>query len=145
MSKRPIDATLLNTVVDEGERIIIYGSDLAESVIHDVLWEGQEFTAAFTERFAIDSHDYMAEENFYQGISFTRIITRKADGKQFGFTYWRDISKHGESYVEPNGEEHGIEWDIPYGFDWDTYFSVYVFTPVETFTITGYRTIKENN
>lgn len=144
MSQRVMDLALRNTVVDEGHRVVIYG-ELGETVINDVLYEFDEGYGGFSEAFEIDSHDYLADEDKYQGLNLTRLIRRKSDGALFGFTYWKDISKHGESSIESNGEDHGIEWEITPGFNWDDWISVYVFVPVEAFTITGYRTIKESN
>ena len=71
-------------------------------------------------------------ESFYQGLDFMSVIRRKSDGNLFGFEYWEDISKHGEPYAEPNGEDFPeLEENDDYGW--------YVFKPVESFTITGYK------
>jgi len=69
------------------------------------------------------------EEDYYQGMTFTSVIRRKSDGKRFGFNYWKPIAKYGESYYEPNGDEHG------FGYEQD----VFVFTPVEPFTVQGFK------
>lgn len=70
------------------------------------------------------------DEDWYQGVSATAVIRRKSDGKLFGYPYWTSISKHGEPYIQDNGEHHGFE---------DSEAAVYVWLPVEPFTITGYK------
>lgn len=99
--------------------------------------EQEEFKASFNEQFEFPGKQFMAnpQEDYYQGIEFMTVIRRKSDGRLFGFQYWEDISKHGESYIEPNGDKHGFEYDLESEDEEDWY----VFTPVEPFTITGYK------
>lgn len=137
-----------NQVVDKGDLVVIY-DDLAGDVIHDMLgYSGVSPTRveAFKEAFEVvppKRGHWMADpdEDFYQGINVMAVIRRKADGKLFGFEYWTPIAKHAEVHIEANGDEHGLEFDVPDGFDWDNdyYPSAYVFQPVEPFTITGYK------
>lgn len=82
-------------------------------------------------------------ESFYQGVNFVKLVRRKSDGKLFGFDYFRMLSDiSNETGIEPNGDEHGYDFEVPNDFNWeeDYYPSVYVWLPVKTFTITGYTT-----
>ena len=72
------------------------------------------------------------DESWYQGVSFAAVIVRKSDGQKFGYPYWEVISKHGEAYAEPNGDEFGLDYDK------------YVWRPVQPFSITGYQIAKES-
>ena len=137
----------LNTVVVEEDRVILY-DDLATAVIYDQLdYSGIDAEAAtFLERFEIVKPDrgYFEadpDEDYYQGISVMAIIRRKSDGRLFGYQYWTPIAKYADADIEPNGILHGFEFDPPAGFDWnnDHYPHVYVWLPVEPFTITGYK------
>jgi hypothetical protein len=109
-------------------------------VIHGVLWNGSDHVDKFNELFE-DVGQFPGDpgEDYYQGMSFTRVIRRKTDGRLFGFTYWEDISKHGESFVESNADEHGIK--VQYDADWEPIGGEpFVFLPVTEFKITGYTT-----
>lgn len=85
--------------------------------------------------------EFLNDEDFYQGLNKTTVIRRDSDGVLFGYFWWDDISKHGESYVESNGDEYGIECDYHADdFDWENdYVSYYIWVPVEEFAIKGYR------
>lgn len=135
-----------NALVVEQDRVVIY-DELARDIISDVAWSGTPNYAAFEEQFEIISGTHMADpkESFYQGIAVMAIIKRKADDRLFGFEYWTPVSKHGEALIESNASENDLEFEVPDGFDWggDYYPDIYVFLPVEPFTITGYKTIKE--
>lgn len=78
--------------------------------------------------------------DFYQGLCMITVIRRKSDGKLFGYSWWDDISKHGESYMESNGGEFE-ETDDQDWTDDESWISYYVFEPVEPFTIQAYRKI----
>ena len=83
----------------------------------------------------------LEDDDFYQGLNMVTVIRRKSDGKLFGYSWWNDISKHGEPYIQSNGDEFGIEFDTDdEDFDWDNdYPSYYVFEPVEEYSIPAYR------
>lgn len=87
----------------------------------------------------------LESEDFYQGLNMITVIRRKSDGRLFGYSWWDDISKHGESYIEENGDEYGIEQPKDTDsddFDWDNdWVHFYVFVPVEPFNIIGYREV----
>lgn len=86
----------------------------------------------------------LEDDDFYQGLNMITVIRRKSDGKLFGYSWWDDISKHGEPHMESNGDEFGIESDIDTDapdFDWDDYPSYYVFEPVEEYSITAYSKV----
>lgn len=129
-----------NTFVNEPDRVILY-DDLGSDVAYDTLWSHADCAAKFLEEFEVFSGKVMSDptEDFYRGVNLMRIIRRKADGRLFGFPYWAEISKHGTSQIEPNGYDHGFE------FEWneDYYPSLYVFMPIEPFTITGYQISEE--
>lgn len=75
--------------------------------------------------------EFLENDDFYQGLCMITVIRRKGDGKLFGFSWWDDISKHGESYVEPNGYDYGLSTD--YEDDergGEVTVSYYVFEPV---------------
>ncbi|MGG7510931.1 hypothetical protein [Plantibacter sp. YIM 135249] len=142
-----------NTFVNETDRVIVY-DDLGESVIHDSLeWAYEESekerNASFLAEFEVvkGGRYWLAnpDDDFYQGVDVIAVIKRRSDSRLFGFQYWTSISKHAEPYIESNGDENGLEFDPPAGFDWDNdYFPhPYVFLPVEPFTITGYKITKE--
>ena len=84
---------------------------------------------------------FLSDDDFYQGLNMVTVIKRKSDGKEFGYFWWNDISKHGDAYIESNGDEYGlIPDDFPDDFDWDNDFVYhYVFVPVEKYTIPAYR------
>lgn len=130
----------MKTVV-EPERIITYG-DWVEGIIYDVLYgEDPDLEAEFLALFEIVGDKFMGDpdESFYQGIDWTTVIRRKSDQRLFGYTYWRPVAKHGDdAYLEENGEEFGLQ--PPY--DEDHYCPIYVWFPVEEFSITGYKIIK---
>lgn len=143
-----IDEATVNAVVDEGERVVVY-DDLATDVVYDLLdySETPDQAAKFLELFELVKPRgyWMANpnEDFYQGIAVMALIRRKSDGRLFGYEYWTPISKHGEPFVESNGDKHGFDYDIPAGFDWDNDYlpNPYVFLPVAPFTIIGYATV----
>lgn len=139
-----------NAIINEDNRVIIY-DELAKSVIIAMLgyaYDDDEAVAEakFSELFEIVKPDqklFFADpaDSFYQGVNAIAVIRRKSDGTLFGFQYWTPIAKYGEPSFEPNGDDHGLEFDVPDGFDWenDYYPEPFVFLPVEPFTITGYK------
>lgn len=83
----------------------------------------------------------LENDDFYQGLNKITVIRRKSDGKLFGYSWWDDISKHGQSYMESNGDEYGIECDTSADdFDWDNdYVSYWVFEPVVEASLVIYK------
>lgn len=118
----------------EEDRLILFGS-FAESVIL-LGGDDSEYPQANMDLFdQINLYESprslwesRIDEDYYQGLNVMRVLERKSDGKLFGFEYWEDISKNGDSYLEPNGDEHDFEWDD----------GAFVFLPVKPFTITGF-------
>jgi hypothetical protein len=142
-----------NTFVNEPDRVIIY-DDLGHGAVFGDpdIWDDKPKSDAFLTEFEViePRGHFMSDpnEDFYQGISVMAVIKRKSDGRLFGFPYWTPISKHADVDVESNGHEHGLEFDPPAGFDWnsDYYPTPYVWLPIEPFTIIGYKiTKKESN
>lgn len=86
---------------------------------------------------------YLENDDFYQGLNMITVISRDSDGKLFGYSWWDDISKYGESFIESNGDEYGLECDTSADdFDWDKdYISYYVFEPVEEYPIKAYKKV----
>lgn len=112
----------------------------AEEVILDVRWPNDEPIKDNVGREYDFVGKFLCDDDFYQGLNMVSVIQRKSDGMKFGYQWWDDISKHGDSFVEANGDEFGLECDTDADdFDWDTdYVSYYVFEPVEPIIITGY-------
>jgi hypothetical protein len=123
--------------------------DLGDSVIWDSWWDIDEsIKEIFLNTFDILKPAYMsywlADNDFYQGLNVMSVIRRKSDGQLFGFQWWNDISDNGESYIEGNGDEHGYELDDSVADkltseEWDALPSIYVWTPVEEWSLKGYR------
>lgn len=78
----------------------------------------------------------LEDDDFYQGLNMITVIRRVEDGKLFGYSWWNNISKHGEAYIQDNSDEYGIESDAE---DDEHCYSYFVFTPVEEYSITAYR------
>lgn len=133
-----------NTFANEPDRVIIY-DDFALGVIHDVLFDEFEAEKLFAEQFDIirPRGHFMADpdEDFYQGMAVMSVIKRKLDGRRFGFAYWTPVAKNGEAFIEANGDDNGLKFEVGDGFNWDTdYFpKAYVWLPIEPFTVIGYK------
>jgi hypothetical protein len=86
---------------------------------------------------------FLENDDFYQGLNMITLIRRKSDNALFGYSWWDDISKHGESYIESNGDNYGLECDTSADdFDWDTdYVSYFVWEPVEEYPIKAYKKV----
>lgn len=137
-----------NTVEDYGDKVVIY-DDLAENIIlYDLDYlpdEAKDGAESFRSGFRIVNRERVhgnPGETYYQGITFIRVIERLSDGKLFGYLYWEDVSKHGSRSVEPNGEKYGFDFEWDEWQDEGYWPSVYVFLPVEPFSITGYHVVE---
>lgn len=144
----PIDIKTKDNFQVEEDRVILF-DQLAQDVIYDMMEfpdAPEEIIARFKDEFEVLGDEFMSDpnESFYQGISFITVIKRKRDGRLFGYVFWRPVAKHAEPYLDNNAEEHGFDWEVPDGHDWDEdyYPEAYVFLPVEPFTITGYQIAK---
>lgn len=82
---------------------------------------------------------FLEDNDFYQGLNKITVIRRVEDDKLFGYSWWDDISKHGEAYMESNGDEFGLEGYCEVEDDWDTFVSFAVFEPVEEYSIRAFR------
>lgn len=130
--------------IDEGDKIIIF-DEPATNLIHFSKWGDTASHEAVDAAFEAVKGTHIAEQDYYQGLRVMCVIRRKSDGRLFGFQFFDDISKHGETHFEENGDEHGYEFDYPDDWNWDADEapSVYVFLPVEAYTITGYKHVGE--
>lgn len=111
-----------------------------ERVIYDVLNIDEVPTDRTGQTYTFVGQ-FLEDDNFYQGLNKVSVIRRDSDGVLFGYSWWDDISKHGESMVEPNGEQFGLDCDTDAdNFDWDNdYVAYFVWEPVEEYTIKAYR------
>lgn len=132
--------------ISEPDRVLVY-EGLAEEVILGISWEETPFIRGFLAEFKIDSHDYLVSDDFYQGTEFTRVITRRSDGRKFGFTYWDSPGNDRfEAQFESNAEDQGftVQWDdelddvtiggVPGSF--------WVFLPAEPVYIRGFQIVE---
>ncbi len=134
------DVSAKNTVVDLGDKVAIF-DELGRAVVtNEIRYDAflEKEAADFYNKFRVVNDSRMLSnpnETFSEELDLIRVIERLSDGQLFGFEYSEDISEYGEAYVNPNGEEHGFD------FEWDDdYFpQVYVFLPVTPFTVTGYE------
>lgn len=125
-------------IVVQENRVVLRG-ELAEDVIHNVSWSETPNLEAFKELFEIvGEFPGDPSESYYQGRTITQVIRRKSDGRLFGFSFWQGGGEYGESFVEPNGEEHGIEPERnPPEYEAEG-GEVYVFLPAKEFSVKGY-------
>lgn len=126
-------------IMNEKHRVILNGDEFAHSVIYNVLYPSSQGYQEFLEEFEILEKDFLASEDFYQGIEFTRVIKRKSDGKLFGYSYREAPGFDIELDIEmDNGEDHGLPTvyndDITETLDGP----FYVFLPVQEVTFKGY-------
>jgi hypothetical protein len=126
-------------VTVEPDRVILRGG-VGSHAVYGWTEDDDPGYKSFVEQFEIvegPGGTWLAAEDYYQGLSCTAVIRRKADGRLFGYPYWDDISKHGTKQIDTNGEENGFPYeercDLPDGLN-----EVYVWLPAEPFTITGY-------
>lgn len=68
-------------------------------------------------------------ESFHRGQEMVRVIQR-IDGATFGKFYWQEGGKYGEANMEYDDHDEATDR------------SVWLFKPVEPFTITGYGEVK---
>lgn len=134
----------------EPDRVIMRG-DLATAALFDVAYDGTPGVEAFRDQFEhVDGPGglWLAREDYYQGVTVTAVIRRLSDGRLFGYPYWQSLSPDDSAAdYEANGDKHGFddyrdEWCLKRdGYEDDDLNEVYVWLPVEAFTITGYRVI----
>lgn len=125
-------------IINEPDRVILRG-ELGSSVVMDVTWSQTPRIEEFKDLFELDSTDYPVDGDYYQGLSLWRIITRKPDGRKFGFKYWDSPGNDGmEADYSSNGEEHGIEY--AYDDNWEVIGGeAWVFLPVVEDSIPTFR------
>ena len=128
--------------ISEPDRVLIH-EGLAEDIIMGIEWTETPGLAEFQQEFDIDQKDYLASEDFYQVVNFTRVIKRKADGRRFGFTYSDAPGNDGiESNYDSNAEANGfdVEWDdeIEDVRTGGVPGNLWVFLPVEPVVFIGY-------
>lgn len=129
---------MTDAITNETDRVILRGA-IGSEVVMDVTWSETPNIEEFEALFEIDATDYPVDGNYYQGLSLWRIITRKSDGRKFGFIFWDSPGNDGmEADHSANGEEHGIEYEF------DDEFEViggeaYVFLPVVPHSLPTFR------
>lgn len=133
----------MNKIINEPDYVLMVG-EWATGVIFDVGVDHYGMEEEYNLHFEAAGSKFMGDpdESFYDGVVFTTVIRRKADGKLFGYDYWRPVAPHGDYDIEPNGFDF-VDVHHPglrAADDYDTEF--YVWFPVETFTITGYKVNK---
>jgi len=119
---------------NEPDCVILRGQ-LALDVIHGAPWLDPEYGtpgyAEFLVDFEMDDTDYLVDGDFYKGTDFWRIITRRTDGRQFGFMYcWtrlRGWDSPGNDSLEAESNPNGADFGLDEGD--------YVFRPVAPATI----------
>lgn len=153
--------TIVERIEVEEDRVIMRGG-IGSSILLDVGMDDDPGMDKFNELFERvkgpgKSDNFLAnpDEDWYQGIAVMAVIKRKSDGRLFGYEYWTPIAKYGDAHYEANGGDHGFlsPWDdayTPVGFegeepvakhadgDEDDPTYVWVWLPVEPFTVTGY-------
>jgi hypothetical protein len=138
---------LPDRITVEENRVILRGA-LATAVLSADLYAETPTEEQFKSLFEIVNGPggiWLAKESYSQGVNVMSVIKRKDDGRLFGYQYWTAISKHAEAHYEPNGDDHGFEYDddleptTDEDGNEDDLNEVYVWLPIEPFTITGYR------
>lgn len=85
----------------------------------------------------------LEDDDLYQVAHMITVIKRKSDSRLFGYSWYQAVDKHGEDYMESNGDEYGLEFEgdtDAEDFDWDNdYPSYFVFVPVVENHIVSYR------
>lgn len=117
-------------IINEPDRVILRG-ELGEEAVFGIVYSLTEGYEEFSRLFDLDNKDYPVDGDYYQGLELWRIITRKSDGRQFGFKYWDSPGNDNyETQVESNGEANGIEYE--YTEDCEVIGGeAYVFLPVK--------------
>lgn len=129
----------MSAIRNESDRVVMEG-EWVDEIVLDVAWSKTDHIDEFNELFEIVPGDHQAGTTYYQGMDFMALIRRKSDGRLFGYPYWSSPGNDGmETQVDANGEEHGLESLM--SDDWSTCTEgpFWVWLPVETFPITGYR------
>jgi hypothetical protein len=116
----------------------IFGNTDADEVEAEHEDPDYEFGREGFEQF-VRNHDFLGQnfltdpnEAFYHSIELMSVWQRISDLKCFGYPYHKMVHKHGDWFIESNGDSHGIDWQDPRG-------EAFVFVEVEPFTITGYK------
>ncbi|MCG7607160.1 hypothetical protein [Mycobacterium sp. CnD-18-1] len=129
---------MTDAIVNEPDRVILRG-ELGEAVVMDVTWDETPNIKQYDELFDTDRTDYPVGGDYYQGLNLWRVITRKSDGRKFGFIYWDSPGNDGmEADYSSNGEDHGIVYE--YDDDYEIIGGEeYVFLPVVPSSIPTFK------
>lgn len=119
----------------------------AEELKYDLMHEMDEVDTDIHGRKYTMVSQFLENDDFYQGLNKVTVIRNVETGRYYGYGWWDDISKHGEAYIEPNGEDYGLECDTSADdFDWDNdYVYYYVFAPVEEYFISAFKFIESDS
>lgn len=148
-----MQARMTSEIIDT-PNLIAFSNELG----HDIVWDNLDYGDStaderemFTTLYELVVHGAQTDGDLYQGSTLMVVIRRRADGREFGFSYWQGGGKYGEAFPETNGDEFADELpEIQYDWDshdWKTDPEVprwYVFQPVERHSLPAYRFAKES-
>lgn len=84
----------------------------------------------------------LADDDYYQGLNMTSVIQRLSDGQLFGYSFFEQTDKYGETFIDSNGSQFGYDGDSEEDEDGlEVWFAYYVFQPVEKWVYEGYRVV----
>lgn len=127
-------------IVNEPD-LVILPFELATVIIYSLFEEGTEYDEEFNELFTVEEEDFLGDpdDQFYQVITFTRIIRRKSDGKMFGCVFTDSPGNDMEIQWEQSLYELGLNKNPRYeNIDEEDV----AFLPVKTSTRIVYEVIK---
>lgn len=145
---------MTSEIIDKPD-LIAFSNDLGHDVVWDSLGSWGDSTSAEQEMFdtlyEVVDRDAHTDGDLGQGTTLMIVIRRRADGREFGYSFWQGGGKHGEAFKDANGDEFAeqlpeiqYDWD---SHDWKTDPPVprwYVFQPVERHSIPAYRFAKDS-
>jgi hypothetical protein len=130
-------------IVNEPGRVVMEG-EWVEEIVLDIAWPGTDHIEELNDLFEIVKGSHQAGTDYYQGMDFMGLIRRKSDGRLFGYPYWSSPGNDGmETQLDANGENHGFENEFNADFTEYIRGPFWVWLPVETFEITGYRLVTD--
>lgn len=137
-------------LVSEPDRVLMRGLLAVEAIYGVTTRWSTPGVDQFDELFEVvegPGGKWLADTDYYRGLTVTAVIRRRTDGLLFGYQFCDGLSSGDNTHIECNGEEHGFgdykdyrdEWCLTADGEDDDLNEVYVWLPVEAFTIPGYR------